>query len=246
MRFVAAEAPFNATMYETWQTACSEFAANRWRRRNYERSRGASLLWNMTDVLVQFDEPQLSADGRMFIAQVLGDRLPTGLWAAWFEFHPRIGGDPVRTNRETEQLSRGDLRFWAAGVTQESLREALERALDSRGKGTMPEPSAIASDERGTPDEAVLETNVVKSAEPLLNPVSLYQRAGEYTLRQELRALDARQLADIIEAFDIGDMDVVDLARTYEDALAERIVASVQHNVARNLSNPGARVAEAP
>src|SRR6185312_13955511 len=83
----------------------------------------------MSDVLVQFDEPQLSADGRMFTAEVRGNRLPTGLWEAWIEFQPRIGGDPVRTPRETEQLSRGDLRFWAAGITRDQLRDALARAL---------------------------------------------------------------------------------------------------------------------
>lgn len=195
----------------------------------------------MSDVLVQFDEPQLSADGRMFIAQILASRLPTGLWEAWIEFHPRIGGDPVRTQRETEQLSRGDLRFWAAGVTREHLKDALSRAL-APAELTSPQgaarPEAI---ERGSGEQTVLETNLLRTNEPALDPMVAYRNSGEYTLRQELRALDAQQLSDIIAKFGIAEMDVTDLARTYEDALAERIVADVQHNVDKSATHDPAR-----
>jgi hypothetical protein len=187
----------------------------------------------MPDILVQFDEPQLSTDGRMFIAQVVASRLPTGIWEAWIEFHPRIGGDPVRTGRETEQLSRGDLRFWAAGLTRAHMREALARAL-APTEAAAPQSSAERAElTRGSHENTVLDTNRVRGEAPVLDPLAVYERSGEYTLRQELRALDARQLADIISAHDIEEMDVVDLARTYEDALAERIVAGVQHVVGK-------------
>ena len=73
-----------------------------------------------------------------------------------------------------------------------------------------------------------------RAEEPVIDPVKLFELSGEYCLRQELRAMDASQLADIIAAYGIMDVDVTDLARTYEDALAERIVASVQHSVATN------------
>ena len=188
----------------------------------------------MSDVLVQFDEPQLSADGRMFVAQVMASRLPTGLWEAWIEFHPRIGGDPVRTPRATEQLSRGDLRFWAAGLTRTDLKDALIRGLAPQEAPTATGIAQPRESERAGEEQTVLDTNLLRNDDPIFDPVAIYQRSGEYTLRQELRALNARQLADIIGAFDIGEMDVVDLARTYEDALAERIVAGVQHNVDRN------------
>ena len=206
----------------------------------YDRMRGPSLLRDMADVLVQFDEPQLSADGRLFIAQVIGARLPTGLWEAWIEFQPRVGGDPVRTGRETEQLSRGDLRFWAAGLTREQLRSALERALDP---GRIPTTEAAAVITQGVDEQTVLDTSDVSAGIPVLDPVALFRQAGEYTVRQELRALDARQLDDIIAEYAIPEMDVVDLARTYEDALAERIVAGVQHIVERDRTTP--RPAEA-
>jgi hypothetical protein len=191
----------------------------------------------MSDVLVQFDEPQLSADGRMFTAQVLGARLPTGLWEAWIEFHPRIGGEPVRTPRETEQLSRGDLRFWAAGITREHLRTALSRALDPSNSPQIPTIAENAAELDD--DQTAVEIKLVRDAEPVLDPMGVYRHSGEYCLRQELRALDAQQLATIISVHGIEDMDVVDLARTYEDALAERIVASVQHNVVREQTVSG-------
>lgn len=189
------------------------------------------LLREMSDILVQFDEPQLSADGRMFIAAVRGQRLATGLWAAWIEFQPRIGGEPLRTPRETEQLSRGDLRFWAAGITRTHLADALEEALQChawdppRAAGEFRAPAGP-----GTRAPA-RESAALRGDAALLDPVASYRRGGEYVLRQELRSLDAAQLADIIRNFDIAEMDVVDLARTYEDALAERIVAGVQQRV---------------
>lgn len=185
----------------------------------------------MPDTLVQFDEPQLSADGRMFIAEVRGQRLPSGLWEAWIEFHPRIGGDPVRTPPETEQLSRGDLRFWAAGITRAHLADALERALSPRASMDSHRVVTSPGSLRPTSQKPPLEIKRVPDEMPVLDPIAVYQHSGEYTLRQELRGLDAEQLADIISAYSIEGGDVLDLARTYEDALAETIVAAAQHCV---------------
>ncbi|MEO7217924.1 MAG: hypothetical protein ABI026_07000 [Gemmatimonadaceae bacterium] len=185
----------------------------------------------MPDTLVQFDEPQLSADGRMFIAEVRGQRLPSGLWEAWIEFHPRIGGDPVRTPPETEQLSRGDLRFWAAGITRDRLADALERALSPRVSTDSHRVVTSSGSLSPTAQKPLLETTRVPDEMPVLDPMAVYQHSGEYTLRQELRGLDAEQLADIISAYSIEGGDVTDLARTYEDALAETIVAAAQHCV---------------
>jgi hypothetical protein len=187
----------------------------------------------MPEVLLHFDEPQPVADGRIFTAQVMAGRLTTGLWEAWIEFHPRAGGDPIRTARETEQLSRGDLRFWAAGITRGYLQRALMRALTPvETLRSAAQPAERSGDDgEALNEEIVLETNRLGSDEPVLDPIAVYSQSGEYTLRQELRALDAQQLGDIIAAYAIEEMDVTDLARTYEDALAERIVAGVQHNV---------------
>jgi hypothetical protein len=188
----------------------------------------------MSDVLVQFDEPQLSADGRMFTAEVRGNRLPTGLWEAWIEFQPRIGGESVRTHRETEQLSRGDLRFWAAGITRDQLRDALARALAPERTPHLDAAPQVTDADESAEDDTVLATTQVGNNDPVLDPFSVYRRSGEYTLRQELSALNAQQLAGIIAHYQVAEIDVLDLARTYEDALAERIVAGVQHNVDTN------------
>ena len=189
---------------------------------------------DMSDVLVQFDEPQLGAHGRMFTAEVRGSRLPSGLWEAWIEFQPRVGGEPVRTPRETEQLSRGDLRFWAAGITRDQLKDALARALSPRETLRSDSTNRMTGADASADEQTVLETTQFRNNVQALDPFAVYRRSGEYTLRQELRALDAQQLADIIREDQIEDMDVLDLARTYEDALAERIVAGVQHNVDKN------------
>lgn len=212
---------------------CLHYAATNRREKaipqRYERL--VIAIDSMSELLVQFDEPQLSADGRMFTAEVRANRLTSGLWEAWIEFQPRIGGEPVRTRRETEQLSRGDLRFWAAGITRDYLRDALVRALSPqemlRAEATTPSSDAGESSEHDAGEAVTYASN----DETVLDPFTVYRNSGEYTLRQELRALDARQLAGIIGKYHIPDMDVIDLARTYEDALAERIVADVQHNV---------------
>jgi hypothetical protein len=87
------------------------------------------------------------------------------------------------------------------------------------------------------PEHVVLETNALTYSVPVIDPITVYRQSGEYTLRQELRSLNAQHLRDIIAAFDIPEMDAVDLARTFEDALAERIVAGVQQRVGPNREN---------
>jgi hypothetical protein len=196
----------------------------------------------MAEVLVQFDEPQRSADGRYFVAQVCGRRSVQGLWEAWIEFHGTEGGDPIRTSNETEQLSRGDLRYWAAGLTRTYLQEALERAMTARG--SLPAQSELSFSSFELPEGAeqlVLETNAVNYALPVLDPVAVYRQRGEYSLRQELRALHAQHLRNIIAAFEIPEVDTIDLARTFEDALAERIVAGVQQRVGVSRPETGPR-----
>lgn len=178
-------------------------------------------------MLVQFDEPQRSADGRTFVAQVHGRRTSDGIWEAWLAFQPEDGSEPVATGRETEQLTRGDLRFWAAGISRDYLAGALIRALTPRPALLPPSlhvpaiPGPTASD----------VATALPSDAPPLDPYVVHASVGEYALRQALRALDATQLRAIISAYRIPELDVVDLARTFEDALAERIVAGVQQRV---------------
>lgn len=192
----------------------------------------------MSEVLVQFDEPQFGTDGRQFTPQVRGRRMPDGIWEAWIEFHPQDGGEPVKTRRETEQLTRGDLRYWAAGLTRAYLRGALARALAPRQSHP---PVALTLPDIPELRElfAVLDDHdrSVCTLAPALDPVALFTEQGEYALRHALRALGARDLRTIIAAYAIPETDVHDLARTFEDALAERIVVAMQQRV--GASTPG-------
>jgi len=192
----------------------------------------------MSEVLVQFDEPQYATDGRAFTPQVRGRRLPDGIWEAWIEFHPVQGGEPVATRRETEQLTRGDLRFWAAGLTRAYLRGALARALAPRQAHP---PVALTVPDIPELRElfAVLddEERAVCTLAPALDPVAIFTASGEYALRHALRSLSARDLRTIIAAYAIPENDVHDLARTFEDALAERIVVAVQQRVGTNVTS---------
>lgn len=186
----------------------------------------------MSEVLVQFDEPQHGADGRAFTPQVRGRRMPDGMWEAWIEFHPLDGGDPVKTRRETEQLTRGDLRYWAAGLTRAYLRGALARAL-APGQSHRPVGLSLPDIPELRELFAVLDDNdrSICTLAPALDPVALFTAHGEHALRHALRALSARDLRTIIAAYAIPETDVHDVVRTFEDALAERIVAAVQQRV---------------
>lgn len=183
----------------------------------------------MSEVLVQFDEPQRADDARSFVAQVHGRRTHDGIWEAWLEFHPLDGGEGVATGRETEQLTRGDLRYWAAGLTRSYLRGALVRALAPR-RTEVPHSLRLPElPDVELPSDPDLASSLLTP--PPIDPFALFRDSGEYALRHALRALDAHDLRAIIAAFDIPEMDVHDLARTFEDALAERIVVSVQQQV---------------
>ncbi|MEO7041472.1 MAG: hypothetical protein ABI035_04355 [Gemmatimonadaceae bacterium] len=184
----------------------------------------------MAVTLVQIDEPQVSADGRLFTAQVRAQQLQGGLWEAWLEFQPSAGGDSVSTAPETQQLSRSDLRYWAAGITRQHLATALERALQSHAKQLAQTVYGRWSN-RG---EFANEARPARYDDAVLDPIALYERTGEYALRQVLRELDAPELADIIESMGLDAADMEDLAPTFEDALAERIVVGVQQCVESN------------
>lgn len=182
----------------------------------------------MPDVLVQFDEPQAALDGTRFVAQVNGRRRPDGLWEGWIEFAPCDGGDPVCTSGDTEQLTRGDLRYWAAHMTRGYLSKALELALSGRRVPSARATGAVLLDDEWPREHAAVEADMLRSAAPVVDPVEVYRRGGEHALRNELRALNARELGDIILQLGAPEIDVHHSVRTFEDALVERVVARVQ------------------
>ena len=185
----------------------------------------------MAEVLVQFDEPYCAPNGRAFVAQVCGQSIGSGLWEGWIQYMPSDGGDPIRTPRETEQLSRGDLRYWAAGLTRVRLLEALSRALSERAQSTkwrMPTP--LAFDDIDPAEEISFDMVAMSQAGPAIDPFALYAQ-GAHVLSQQLRLLDAAQLREIVVAYNIPDRDTTVSARTFEEALAQQIVAEAQQRV---------------
>jgi hypothetical protein len=176
----------------------------------------------MAEVLVEFDTVLLGADGTRWAPRVCGAVASDGLWEGWVEFTPLNDAvDPVRTARETEQPKRGDLMYWAQGLTQAYLEGALDRALARshvrpvrRPQRRFEEPAARW---RATADVAV--------PRPVLNPFDVYLQ-GEDVLVRELSALDVGRVRDIAVAF--GFLSPAAASAKTRDELTPAIVAAVR------------------
>ncbi len=180
----------------------------------------------MAEVLVQFSEPVIAQDGRIFIARACGAELDRHLWQGWLEFLPADGGAAIRSSRETTQPNRQDTEYWATGLTPVYLEGALDRALNPLPRTTQPRvPSPILP----APGR---ETDVPLPAhESVLNPFSVY-RKGESLLRNQLSALSGWHLVNIIEAYALSEQRTADLESTPASVLVELIVSAVRERTA--------------
>lgn len=86
----------------------------------------------MADLVLELDQSVTGADGRRYVARILGHRAGEGLWEGRIEFDPQDGSAVLHTARETEQHGREDLEYWAAGLTATCLEGAMERARRPR------------------------------------------------------------------------------------------------------------------
>src|SRR5262245_3726002 len=127
----------------------------------------------VAEVFVEFSEPVVAKDGRVFGARACGSELTRNLWQGWVEFLPVGGGDAIRSSRETTQPNRQDTAYWATGLTPVYLEGALERALNPLHRPAQTAPSTPLF-ERPAPD---IETTP-PIRESVLNPFSVY-RKGE-------------------------------------------------------------------
>ncbi|HEV2131629.1 MAG TPA: hypothetical protein VGR27_11030 [Longimicrobiaceae bacterium] len=183
----------------------------------------------MAEVLVQFETILPGPDGRSYVPRACGSLQEAGgLWEGWIEFVPSDGSAVLRTPQETQQSDRDDLLYWATGLTNVYLEGALERALDV----ALP-PSDVAA-LAPTHDQPAPERVATPAAVPpvartraVLDPFDVH-RQGESVLQQELSALDAAHLRDIIRAHRLVDEETVDLQGMSRLALAELIVAAVR------------------
>jgi hypothetical protein len=76
-------------------------------------------------------------DGEIFTANISGERQQDGLWAGWIEFHDRDGRVVLRTDRETSQMTREALDYWASGLEPTYIEGAFARAHIVRAPGTV-------------------------------------------------------------------------------------------------------------
>jgi hypothetical protein len=177
----------------------------------------------MAEVLTEFSEPLVGANGIAYRAQATGAPMPDGLWEGWIEFIPIAGGTPLRTSRETTQPNRGDAVYWATGLTPVYLEGALDRALNPLVRHVAA-PAQPVFDE---PAAAVVKMVEVPVADAVLDPFSVYEK-GEVLLRNELGALAAWHLVNIIIAYRLSDDPVSTLNRLPASSLIEIIVGAVR------------------
>jgi hypothetical protein len=179
----------------------------------------------VAEVFVEFAEGVVDKNGRAYAARACGSEMAADMWQGWLEFLPIDGGEPVRSARETTQPNRKDTAYWATGLTPVYLEGALERALNplvkaQQGPPSHPIFSGPASDIDSTPGQR----------ESVLNPFSVY-RKGESLLRNQLAALSAWHLVNIIEAYQLSAQRPADLEITPAPVLVELIVATVRERV---------------
>ncbi len=177
----------------------------------------------MAEVLTEFSELIVGADGIAYRAQATGAPMSDAMWEGWIEFIPIAGGTPLRTSRETTQPNRREAVYWATGLTPVYLEGALDRALHPLVH-YVPAPAEPVFDE---PAPAVVKTVEVPVADAILDPFSVYGK-GETLLRKELSALEAWHLVNIIIAYRLSDDPVSTLNRLPASSLIEIIVGAVR------------------
>ena len=176
----------------------------------------------MAEVFVTFNDRISAADGTAFLARACGRERKDGLWEGWIEFESTDGSEVLRSGRETTQPNRTDAAYWATGLTPVYLEGALERARHP-GRVRVQRPVAVPAFDgpRGADEEAL------PAPESVLNPFSVY-RKGETVLRNQLGALAAWHLVNIIRDYDLSDQSAGALERATPQELIELIVLGVR------------------
>lgn len=176
----------------------------------------------MAQTLVRFDPPFSHRDGRQYRAQACGRELENGQWEAWLEFEEVASGKKLRSQRETTQPNQTDAVYWATGLTPVYLEGALDRILQPPAyKVAEPVQSPFFD------GPAPRRRAVVSNREPLFDPFSVYEKSPDL-LAQELTALHARHLRQIIRDFDLVDEGDVQLEVLTEPELESLIMQRVR------------------
>jgi hypothetical protein len=159
----------------------------------------------MATTLWSFETPVVSQAGETYSARACGRQREDHLWEGWIEFEGP-GGDVLRSGRETTQPNLTDLEYWAQGLTPVYLEGALRRALEPAPEVlTEPLPPPVYS----APARSRPQTPVILELEAILDPYSVYQQGGSDLLLEELGALSAGHLRQIIRAHALAEESVV-------------------------------------
>lgn len=178
----------------------------------------------MAETILQFNEPLTGSDGKTYISRVCGRPALEGGWEGWIEFVPGDGTPALRSRRETRQPNRDDLVYWATGLTPVYLEGSLERTLNPP---RIPEPVVLPEPFYDGPAPEPFRTPSVPEPRAVLDPFSVYAK-GEALLRQELGALSAWHLRNIVRAYALSGASEAELERMSQAELIERIVLGVR------------------
>ncbi len=166
----------------------------------------------MAVVVAEFADPIAYNDVR-YRAQACAAQA-ANVWEGWIEFVPLDGGPAVRTTRETTQPNFVDAQYWASGLTRVYLEGALSRALNPVVR------------KAATPSRAMFDG---PAPEAVLDPFSVYEK-GEALLRQELSAMSAWHLVNIVRAYELSDRPTGELTGLATPALIDLIVSGVRED----------------
>ena len=178
----------------------------------------------MAQTLVRFETPVVHGDGDQYKAQACGRERDNGQWEAWLEFENIETGEVLRTQRETTQPNEQDAAYWATGLSPVYLEGALDRILNSPKMKTVelaPPPFFDG------PAPKPRRRTVMSDREPILDPFSVYEK-NPGQLAQELTALRAWHLRQIIRDYDLVDEKDVALESLTEPELGSLIMQRVR------------------
>ena len=179
----------------------------------------------MAQTLARFDAPVTHRDGRQYIVQACGRERVNGQWEAWLEFKDVQTGEILRSQRETTQPNRTDAVYWATGLTPVYLEGALDRILHPPVSREAT-PTSPPHFDGPAPRMRGIGTDL-PDREPVLNPFSVYKK-NPNLLAQELTALRAWHLRQIIRDFDLADERDVRLEMMTEPELGSLIMQRVR------------------
>jgi hypothetical protein len=163
-----------------------------------------------------------AADGAVFRVRACCAPMDASRWQGWLEFEPVDGGPTLRSARETTQPNRGDVVYWATGLTPVYLEGSLDRTRNPLVRPIAPSVPPPAFDGPAPP-----HVQGPPPATAVLNPLSVY-RKGETMLRDQLHALSPWHLVNIILAHELSDIPVEQLNPMPASALVELIVAATR------------------